>query len=148
MRRRGKEGMTLSEIILSLAILSFVALLIIGLFTALLKASAKNREQAVAELLVDSLLERAFAEGPNGWGVSGLTNQRLEVNQQQSHTRFFYQVTPVGLDSGTDNVGQLYRVDVIVGWWTDGATTLENSRTGFGNQFVKGSRAGYVGATW
>ncbi len=140
--------MTLSEVILSLAILSFVALLVIGLFTALLKASAKNREQAVAELLVDSLLERALAEGPSQWGVGGLTNQRLEWNQQQSHTRFFYQVTPVALGSGTNNVGELYRVDVIVGWWTDGATTLENSKTGFGNQFVRGSRSGYVGASW
>lgn len=142
------RGLTIAEVIIALAILAFVALMVIGIFTALIKASAKNREQAMAELLTEALLERAITEGPQGWGVNSLVGQRLAAQEEQDGTLFFYQVTPVYLHSEAVNpVGSLYRVDVIVGWWTDGARSLEQSKTGFGNRFVKGSRTAYVGDT-
>lgn len=143
---RANPGLTLSEVVIALAILTFVALMVIGIFTALLKASAKNREQAMAELLTDALLERAVARGPSDWGVGGQTAQRLSSRPDQDGTEFFYQVDPVFLHSESANsVGALYRVDVVVGWWTEAGEALENSRTGFGNRFVKGSRTTYVG---
>lgn len=85
----------MAELVVALGVLAFVALTVIGVFLALLKTSSKNREQAMAELLSTSLLERATASGPPEWGVGGQIGVRLEAVLQQDGARFFYQVDPV-----------------------------------------------------
>lgn len=128
---------------LALGILTFVALVLIGLFLALLKTSAKNREQAMAELLTESLLEKATAAGPPGWGVDQRIDERLEVTLQQDGSRFFYQVEPrLITPEPSQPDGHCYKVTVTVGWWTEG--DLQQSRQGFGNQYVKGVRTVYL----
>lgn len=154
--RRGANpslGLTLSEIVVAFGILAFVALTIIGVFLALLQTSAKNREQAVAELLVESLLERAAAAGPTNslgqsdWGVGGLTGVRHEADLAHDGVKFFYQVDPREISSGpVPNVdGRSYEVTVTVGWWVDESSgSMQTAREGFGNLFVKGTRTVYV----
>lgn len=145
MRARGARGLTVAEIVVAFGVLAFVALVVIGVFLALLRTSAKNREQAMAELLAESVLERSTAEGPDGWGVAGQTGQRLEATLQQDGSRFFYQVDPVLVppDVPVDEDGQCWKVTVTVAWWVSGDEPLETSREGFGNRFVKGTRTVY-----
>ena len=144
-RGRGARGLTVAEVVVAFGILAFVALVVIGVFLALLRTSAKNREQAMAELLVESLLERSTAQGPDRWGVQGQTGQRLEAVLQQDGSRFFYQVDPVLVppDVAVDEDGQCWKVTVTVGWWISGQDSLKTSREGFGNHWVQGVRTVY-----
>lgn len=139
-------GLTLSEVVVALGILTFVALVIIGVFLVLIKASAKNREQAMAELLTESLLERATAAGPPTWGVEGQTGVRLEATLQEDGARFFYQVesTYIPPDVTVTEAGQCWEVTVSVGWWVEASDSLEGAREGFGNRYVKGVRTVYL----
>ena len=143
--RAKPRGLTLSEVVVALGILAFVALVMIGVFLVLIKASAKNREQAMAELLTESLLERATAAGPPTWGVNGQTGTRLEAVLQEDGARFFYQVDSVYVPPDVTVVedGQCWQVTVVVGWWLQDSDQLEDSREGFGNRYVKGVRTVY-----
>jgi hypothetical protein len=136
----------LSEVVVALGILAAVALVLIGVFLALIRTSAKNREQAMAELLTESLLEKATAAGPPDWGVGAQIGTRLEAVLQQDGSRFFYQVDPLSiLPEPSDPDGHSWQVTVTVGWWTrNPAGSLERAREGFGNQYVKGVRSVYV----
>ncbi len=139
--------MTLAEIVLALGLLSFVALVVIGVFLGLVRTSAKNREQAQAELLTESLLERATSDGPPRWGVGGETAVRLEAKLQEDGARFFYQVEPLRLQPDVDLAdpdGQAWKVTVTVGWWLPDSGSMEASRSGFGDLFVRGVRTVYV----
>lgn len=136
----------MAELVVALGVLAFVALTVIGVFLALLKTSSKNREQAMAELLSTSLLERATASGPPGWGVGGQIGVRLEAVLQQDGARFFYQVDPVfvpPLPAVAQEDGRCWQVTVTVGWWVDDSQALEGAREGFGNRHVKGVRTVY-----
>ncbi len=142
--RQRRSGLTLSEIVMSLGILALAALVIVGVFLALIKSSAKNREQVMAELLSQSVLDRAASEGPSGWGVKRQIGERLEAELENDGSRFFYQVDPVRIEAATaDPAGQSWEVTVTVGWWTTGSRGLEQSRVGFGNQYVKAVRSVY-----
>lgn len=141
------RGLTLAEIVLAMGILTFVALAVIGVFLGLLKTSAKNREQAMAELLTESLLERTTSSGPPGWGVEGQTAVRLEALLQEDGARFFYQVDPVRLQPDVPLAqpdGESWKVTVTVGWWPPDSGSLENSRQGFGELYVRGVRTVYL----
>lgn len=140
-----RNGLTLSEVILALGILAFVALAVVAVFTALLRTSAKNREQAMAELLTESLLERATAQGPPDWGVSGQVRASLETELQRDGSRFFYKVDPVLIEPEPEHPdGHSWQVTVTVSWWLpQGSESLEHAREGSGNQYVKGVRIVY-----
>jgi type II secretory pathway component PulJ len=142
---RRAPGLTLSEVVVALGLLAFVALVIVGVFLALLKTSAKNREQAMAELMTESLLEKATAQGHPRFGVEGRTSQRHEAVLQPDGARFFYQVDALELPAEVaDPAGRNWQVTVTVGWWLDESkTTLEQAGDGFGNRFVKGVRTVY-----
>lgn len=146
-RSRGedKSGLTLAEIVLAMGILAFIALLVVGVFLALLQSSAKNREQAMAELLTESILERAAAVGPPEWGVERKVGTRLEAELESDGSKFFYQVDPVKVDTRPESAaGDTWKVTVTVGWWlAKDAPRMESSRVGFGNQYVKGVRTIY-----
>ena len=139
------SGLTLAEVVLSTGILAFVALTVVGVFLALLRTSAKNREQASAELLTESLLERASVSGPPNWGVDRQIGTRLPVDQATGGVKFFYQVDPLRIPTGlSPEPGQTWQVTVTVGWWLEQeSSAVEASRVGFGNQFVRGVRTVY-----
>ena len=142
---RNDRGLTLAEIVLAMGILAFVALTVVGVFLALLQTSAKNREQAMAELLTESLLEKATSIGPPHWGVDGRTGARLQAELESDGSHFFYQVDPVRVDTRPEpSEGETWKVTVTVGWWlASDAPNLETSRVGFGNQYVRGVRTLY-----
>lgn len=151
LRRSGKKGrlqhsgLTLAEVVLAIGILAFVALTVVGVFLALLRTSAKNREQASAELLTESLLERASVSGPPDWGVGRQVGTRLSLEQPTGGAQFFYQVDPLRVSTGVSpEPGQTWQVAVTVGWWLENdSSTVESARVGFGNQFVRGVRTVY-----
>lgn len=155
-RAGGARGLTLAELMVALGLLALAALAIIGVFTVLIQASAKNREQAQAELLAQNLLERACAEGEPAWGVRGRKGERQELQLSEDGTRYFYQVDPVSLSEAEqgpedDRDGRSWAVTVTVGWWLDSAAEeLDASREGFGQQFVKAYRIVYFrdGGRW
>lgn len=149
------KGLTLAEVVLAMGILAFLALLVVGVFLALLKSSAKNREQAMAELLTEKFLEKAAAEGPPDWGVgkekvgTRLEEEPLELDRtagkELDRTRFFYQVDSELLETEPKTTaGATWRITVTVGWWlAKDAPKMESSRVGFGNQYVRGVRTIY-----
>lgn len=142
----------MAEVVVAFGILAFVALTIVGVFLALLQSSAKSREQAMAELLTESLLEKTTAAGPvnalgqSDWGVGGQTGVRLEARLEDDGTKFFYQVDPVVIGGTASSGGAAYEVTVTVGWWPQDSGSLEASREGFGHLFVKGTRTVYIRA--
>lgn len=143
--RRHDRGLTLAEIIIAMGLLAFGALSVVAVFLALLQSSAKNREQAMAELLAESLLEKAASIGPPDWGVDERLGERLEAQLEADGTKFFYQVEaqPVSPKSSPWE-GEPWRLTVTVGWWLqDEAPRLESSRVGFGDQYVRGVRTVY-----
>ena len=143
-RKRG-SGLTLAELVLAMGLLAFGALSVIAVFLALLQSSAKNREQAMAELLAESLLEKAASIGPPDWGVSERLGERLEAQLEADGTKFFYQVEAHSVEAKASPwEGQPWRITVTVGWWLkDEAPQLTTSRIGFGNKYVRSVRTVY-----
>lgn len=146
----GARGLTLAELVVAAGILGFVGLSVIGVFLVLLNATAKNREQAQAEMLAERLLETACVQGPPGWGVDGGIGVRKQETAQKDGTTFFYQVDPVKVPSlsmatiDSNYIGDTWQVAVTVGWWQEGVSgSLENSRSGLGDQYVKAARTVY-----
>lgn len=143
------SGLTLAEIVLAMGILAFIALTVVGVFLALLQSSAKNREQAMAELLTESLLEKAAAVGPPDWGVRGQIGIQKKAEDEwefpSDGPTFFYQLDPVKVDTRPDSAaGETWKITATVGWWlAEDAPRIETSRVGFGNQYVKGVRTVY-----
>lgn len=99
----------------------------------------------MAELLAESLLEKAASIGPPDWGVDARLGERLETQLEADGTRFFYQVEARSVAPRSDPWGgEPWRLTVTVGWWLEqDASHLESSRVGFGNQYVKGVRTVY-----
>lgn len=141
---RARDGVTLAEMVVAFGLLTFVSLVIFGLLTVLLQSSAKTREQAAAELLAESLLEKAAREGPPGWGVDGEAGVRREVPPELDGTRFSYQIDPSRVERpSTDSVGELWEIKVTVAWWSDEGSALESSRVGHGQSFLRATRQAY-----
>ena len=99
----------------------------------------------MAELLTESLLERAAVSGPPEWGVERQIATRLTFEEPTAGTKFFYQVDPLRMNTGVSaEPGETWQVRVTVGWWLEEeSATLEASRVGFGHQFVRGVRTVY-----
>ncbi len=141
---RAISGVTLAEMVVAFGLLTFVSLVVFGLLTVLLQSSAKSREQAAAELLAESLLERAAREGPPGWGVDGAAGVRREVSSEVDGTLFSYQIDPTRLERpSTRPIGELWEIQVTVAWWSDDGTDLESSRAGYGQTFLRAARQAY-----
>ena len=137
-RRFCKSGLVLSEIVVSLGLLAVVGLTVIGVFSFLALNSQSNSDRAAAELLSESVLERAVKAGPdpvNGlvWGVGkGKLFQELATADDGSATRYSYQISPELIRSAP--LGSVYQVTVEVVWAEDGGVErgkghLRKSRT-------------------
>lgn len=136
-------GLSLIEVILALGLLAGVALVIIGVFLSLFQATTKNKDQGTAELLMESILERTTATGPPNWGVPS-TGTRLPAPQPGDQTDFFYQVDTRLLSDGS-TPGELWKVTVTVAWWSQEDRPLRESRVGYGNTQVSGTRSVFYG---
>lgn len=164
MVRDDRIGYSIAEVVLAIGLLAFVAITLVGLFSQMVLTSSKNRDQVMAELIAEQVLERAVVEGPTsinsgslGWGVKNQVGQVLQ-HEIQEPTQFFYRVDVAQLDGAagdrgpdwttnspeTDalDLGHHWLVEVSVGWNPDG-NDLESSRVGQGLQWVKQSRTVY-----
>jgi hypothetical protein len=139
-RRSSIRGLVLSEIVLSLGLLAVVGLTVIGVFSYLAVNSQGSSDRAAAELLSDSVLERAVKAGPDPDAVDGLqwgvgrdkVFQELSTADNGSATRFTYQVSPELIRSAP--LGSVYLVTVEVAWAEEGGVErgkghLKKSRT-------------------
>ena len=140
---RDRRGLSLLEVVLALGLLAAVALVIIGVFLALFQATTKNKDQGSAELLMESILEKATATGPPTWGVPA-TGTKLSAPQSGDLTDFSYQVDTRDL-STAGSPGELWQVTVTVAWWTEDDRPLKESRTGYGNTHISGTRSVFYG---
>lgn len=124
-----------------MGLISFVALVVVGVFLTLMQASAKNREQVAAELLTESILEKATAAGPPGWGVDGRTGEAVAAGDSALSDDTYYQIEPTLVNE--DN-GEMWEVSVTVAWWSEDGTAPE-AHIGHGNTHVTGTRSVYYG---
>lgn len=119
---RKTRGLTLSEIIVALGVMTALSLVVIAIFTKLLASSTKSTDLTTANLLARSLLDRAVRQGPPDWGNAGNFSRdggtiALETGEAAA-TKFTYQISPVKVTNAPDpNLGQLYNVTVEVRWW-------------------------------
>ncbi|HIB67773.1 MAG TPA: type II secretion system protein [Phycisphaerales bacterium] len=140
------KGLTLSEIVMALGLLTVISLAVIGVFTKLLSASTKNTDRTAAHLLAQSALDKAARQGPPDWGfgLSGSTgtasiSDKLSTNNDQTETEFTTTIT-VGKVTDADPkiyLGNLYDVTVSVSWWG-------KKRQGLGRLSTETSRTVYI----
>ena len=110
-------GLSLGEVVLSLGLLTIIAITVAGVFTHLLNASAKTNDLTAGRLLAQQLLDKAVRE-------SRTTRHEGQVELKTHHsdtlTKFFYVVEPSILDPGINDVDRdFYFVEVEVSWFTD-----------------------------
>jgi type II secretory pathway pseudopilin PulG len=132
-----KNGFSLGEVIVALGLMSFVALVVVGVFLTLMQSSTKNREQVAAELLTESLLEKATAAGPPSWGIEGKLGEPLPAHRDDT----YYQVDSKLV---AEERGEMWEVSVTVAWWSDDSK-LDSAHIGHGNTHVTGTRSVYYG---
>jgi len=138
----GRQALVLSEIVLSLGLLAVVGLTVIGLFSYLTLNSQVNSDRAAAQLLAESVLDRAVKAGPepvNGleWGLGrDKLFKELKTAEDSSSTQFSYQITPELIR--TAPLGSVYHVTVEVAW-SDGRQSPERGRGA-----LKKSRTVYI----
>ena len=116
-------GLTLAEIMLTLGLMSVISLVIIGLFSRLLLTSKKSSQATTANLLAQSIMDRAVREGPPNWGkgtdytVNG-GKASLYTTEEKKKTEYVFEIhhDPV-LDDA--KMGELWKLQVVVSWWTD-----------------------------
>lgn len=120
----------MSEVLVSLWVIAFVAAALLGLFVYLAKSSQQSNERATAVLLADSVLHRAMATGPPFWGLpEGQLDQRQELPfDHDSRALLSYQLSVVPLKK--HRLGQLFILHLSVSWEGDPgeATGVERGR--------------------
>ena len=141
LRVRGRaSGLTVGEILVSLALLGAVSLVVIGLFTRLLATSAKSQDQMAANILARGLLEQTVRRGPDGSENFTLPEETtiLATNDESTKVEYRYEVSSrvVATDPDSD-MGTLYEVTVSVSWW-------DESSKGHGRLQTSASRMVYV----
>ncbi len=114
-RSRDDSGFWLSEVLVSLWVLAFVAAGILGLFVYLAKTSKITNERASAQLLAERVLDQATAVGPPLWGLpEGQLGQIQKLARDENGTILSYRFSPLGLRE--HRLGKLFALQVTV-WW-------------------------------
>lgn len=127
----------------ALGLVAVVSLSVVGLFSRLAVSSQVSAEQAAADLLASTLIERAASEGPPEWGVGEAqvfqeNPASLETGNAQGSEAMVFQVIPEELER--QPLGVLYRLRVRVSWQEDSGP--QNAERGRG--LVERSRLVYV----
>jgi type II secretory pathway pseudopilin PulG len=130
---RGQKewGLTLIEIIVTLLLFAVAGLALIGLFTNLLVKASVDSDTIAAELLAYTILERARAEGPPGWGVPNLSpatqTEQIHSADRKQPTTFVYQLEVNSIDN--HSLGEVYRLAVKVEWGSAGLSAGKGRQT-------------------
>lgn len=124
----GNRGLTISEILVALALFAVAALALIGVFTGLLVKSSIESDTAAARILADSVLSRAkSSEGPD-WGVpGGFGEARIATGDSNSATTFLYRLEVEELEE--HDLGAIHRFRVEVEWESSGETREKLEQT-------------------
>jgi hypothetical protein len=147
-----KRGLTLSEVVMALGVMTALSLVIVAVFTKLLISSTKNTDLTTANLLARSILDQTVRKGPgqnpNEPDFHKFTTPgekvSLSTNNKNSKTKFVYEVRSQRITNEADStLGNLYNVEVIVSWWSDEADE-SNSRADYGKLSTQISRTVYV----
>lgn len=147
MIRRPPRGLTVAEIVLSLALLLLVMVSVIGLFTKLLASTTKTTDLTAGTIFAQRVMERAVRAGPPGWGGSGVTalgQTDVYTHDIDNQTTFLYRVIPAVMYSPPElplRMGTLYNIDVLVYWWVDDP---DRARAGMGRLSFMTSQTVYV----
>ncbi len=139
--------MSVAEVVVAFGILGILAVVTIGVFTRLLSSSGKGTDQVAAQVVAQTVLDRAVRHGPPNWGFpsGGATGKlELEIREPTTQTDFLYRVEAQRATTTADSLsmGNLYEVQVTVTWWQEevdssayrqgiGRTSLELSRLVF-----------------
>ncbi len=109
------QGFWLSEVLISIWLLTFVGAALIATFSFIAKGSQTSADRAAAELLVEKLLDEAFRSGPPGWGQSELSGQvSVKLGDAESSTHFDWSLSPVEVQEA--EFGKLFQIRVAVTW--------------------------------
>ena len=146
-RERVTGGLTLAELILAVLLLGLLIISVMGLFLALLGASAKSSDQTIgvlyAERVLDAMAHNAASTYPAFTNASSQTD--VYDHDANNKTTFVYSVTATDLEPGTFALpatpGQTWLLEAEVRWWSVEAA---RSRAGQGQLFVRQARVVYV----
>lgn len=113
----------MSEVLVSLWVVAFVAAALLGLFVYLTKSSKIANERASAVLLADRVLDQAIAVGPPYWGLpEGQLSQLQQLPRDVNGVLLSYRLSATPL--AEHRLGKLFVLDVTVYWSTaPGVTT-------------------------
>lgn len=127
------------EVVLALGLVVIMALAIVGIFSRLMSRSAYSADQAAAQLLAQSLLDKAIRMGPPDWG-GGSGVQELASGDQSATTAYNWTIKGHQLPDSVHDLGRLYRVTVTVDW----SNSAPGTRPANGRMLVERSRLAYV----
>lgn len=143
-RKRGK-GLTITEILVAIALVSLMLVTTLVLFAQLLASTAKSGYLDIASLYADQLLEQAAGSpNPDSPAFSPLKAGEKEflVHGDRSPTKFVYRLEATQVGEGT-NIGERWLLQVEVRWWNDADSTT-TSRAGYGELKTTQSRVVYA----
>lgn len=142
---RNSQGLTISEILISIALLTLMLITTLLLFTQLLASTTKNGHLETASILADRVLEEATLNPRSSTpAYLGITDgeDSFMVEGEENPTKFVYRLeaTQVG---DTSSGGERWFLEVEVKWW-NAVDSAQSGRAGYGELRTKQSRLVYV----
>lgn len=146
---RRQTGMSLAEVMLSVALLGLILVSVIGLFHSLLSSTSKSGDLTAATVLAQQKLNQMVADQPRNLSIYGtdfptdIITDGIYTHDTQTATEFYSRATPELLYTDPA-IGKAYYVEITVYWWTADKQTVTATRGGHGRQFIKMGRMVYV----
>lgn len=139
--RTRPAAFTVSELVVAIGLLAIIAVVVIGLFVRITASSSKSVDQTVALEIANRVLDQYANSSPSEWD-SASSQQDLQTRDPASKTTFHYHLESRPLTNGTSKMGDMYRLDVNVYWWTNKES--EDQRRDYGRLRVRLSRCVFV----
>jgi len=136
-------GLSLAEVIVSIALLGVIVVSTVLLFLSLQRSSNKTTDSSAALTYAQAVLDQAVAEGPPDWGGPG-GSRDLYTHDAVTRTTFTHELAAQLVYSPSSTalpMGDLYRLDVTVYWWSDAP---DQTRQGMGKLSTKLGRLVFV----
>lgn len=132
---------TVAELVVAIGLLAVIAVVVIGLFVRITASSSKSADQTVALEIANRVLDQYANSSPADWETAS-SKQDLQTRDPASKTTFHYHLESRPLTHSTSNMGDMYRLDVNVYWWTN--REAEDTRRDYGRLRVRLSRCVFV----
>lgn len=144
-RTRRQRALTLSEILISIALLTLMLVTTLVLFAQLLASTTKSGYLNVASVYADRVLEQATSHpnpGPPAFANLSTGEQEFLVQGDQKPTKFLYRLEATEISHAAG--GERWLLEVEVRWWTDDLLETSSARAGYGELRTQQSRLVYV----